>query len=317
MLDLDTASIAQVGHHNRSMHERHWTVGQNRRKGAVTAAAKLQEGQCRLCDQQDTYDHWIRVCASPALVTQRCKHRQLYRDWLPSLADGEEQELASHLLLMSEAAEGYRIVLGNWTMEQYMSTRELFPDISWDLGDRVLRRAYTRFKDMREELWRARCAAMGMKVYTPPIRNAKARYYVVRVGRVPGVYHSYAESRSQTRGFPRAEWHSYPTLAEALAYMKEEAPLRVEIIPGSRGLVEIYTDGSCLKAPTRAGWGYVALHYSDGAVDPLLRVAWSEGWGGVLLDPLDPLYLGADKLTNNTGELSAIGAALRLSLIHI
>ena len=77
---------------------------------------------------------------------------------------------------------------------------------------------------MREELWRARCAAMGMKVYTPPIRNAKARYYVVRVGRVPGVYHSYAESRSQTRGFPRAEWHSYPTLAEAMAYMQEEAP---------------------------------------------------------------------------------------------
>ena len=32
---------------------------------------------------------------------------------------------------------------------------------------------------------------------------------------------------------------------------------------------------------------------------------------GVLLDPLDPLYLGADKLTSNTGELSAIGAALR------
>ena len=32
------------------------------------------------------------------------------------------------------------------------------------------------------------------------------------------------------------------------------------------------------------------------------------------MDPLDPLYLGADKLTNNTGELSAIAAALRWTL---
>ena len=168
MQDLDTASIAQVGHHNRSMHERHWTVGQNRRKGATTPDGLLREGQCCLCDQQDTYDHWIRVCACPALVTQRCNHRQLYRDWLPSLAEGEEQELASLLLLMSEAAEGHRIVLGNWSLEQYTCTRALFSDISYELGDRVLRRAYKRFKDMREELWRARCAAMGMKVYIPP-----------------------------------------------------------------------------------------------------------------------------------------------------
>ena len=45
---------------------------------------------------------------------------------------------------------------------------------------RCLQRAYLRFTDATGELWRARSAALGMKTYIPPIRNAHSRYYPER-----------------------------------------------------------------------------------------------------------------------------------------
>jgi ribonuclease HI len=44
---------------------------------------------------------------------------------------------------------------------------------------------------------------------------AQAKYYVVWVGRKPGVYATWAECRQQIDGFPEARYKSYPTRAEA------------------------------------------------------------------------------------------------------
>jgi ribonuclease HI len=44
---------------------------------------------------------------------------------------------------------------------------------------------------------------------------AQSKYYVVWVGRVPGVYAAWAECRKQIEGFPDAKYKSYPTRAEA------------------------------------------------------------------------------------------------------
>eukprot|EP00927_Polykrikos_kofoidii_P005276 TRINITY_DN12099_c0_g1_i1.p1 TRINITY_DN12099_c0_g1~~TRINITY_DN12099_c0_g1_i1.p1 ORF type:complete len:297 (-),score=38.18 TRINITY_DN12099_c0_g1_i1:123-1013(-) len=76
--------------------------------------------------------------------------------------------------------------------------------------------------------------------------------------------------------------------------------------PG-RGEVWIYTDGSCpsnVGAAAKqgaAGWGFVALR-GEGEMD---------FYGPVVFDKADPLFLGCSCGTNNTGELSAVGMALR------
>jgi ribonuclease HI len=50
---------------------------------------------------------------------------------------------------------------------------------------------------------------------------AQNKYYVVWVGHVPGIYRSWAECQSQTKGYPQAKFKSYESEAEAKeAYTK-------------------------------------------------------------------------------------------------
>ena len=308
---LDTASIAQRGHYNRLYHERHWTVGQNRRKGAKDPAQQLRDGRCLLCEQPDTYDHWIRECPCHTVAAQRSKHRQLFREWSASLPEGLESDIAKHLLLMSESPDGYRITLGNWSEAQYMCTWTKFITPDPHIVARCLQRAYLRFTDATGELWRARSAALGMKTYIPPIRNAHSRYYAVRKGHRPGIYYVCAEAIAQVNGFSRPEWQSCSTLKEAMDFLDAvEDPADV-ITDDTPGVMEIYTDGSYLKSTKQAGWGMVVLHHRDRLSPPATRVLHHEAFGAVILDPRAGDFQGADRLTNNTGELSAIGAGLR------
>lgn len=45
--------------------------------------------------------------------------------------------------------------------------------------------------------------------------KASSRFYAVRVGRSPGIYHSWAECLDQVRGFPKAIFKSFTSLADA------------------------------------------------------------------------------------------------------
>jgi ribonuclease HI len=71
--------------------------------------------------------------------------------------------------------------------------------------------------------------------------------------------------------------------------------------------IRIYTDGSCpsnVGAASKqgaAGWGIVVLHAEEEL----------DFHGPVVFDKDDTLFLGSTCGTNNTGELSAIGMALR------
>jgi ribonuclease HI len=76
----------------------------------------------------------------------------------------------------------------------------------------------------------------------------------------------------------------------------------------------IYTDGSCALEPRAAGWGFVVLNYSTRKSPLKFAASLVERSGPVCLDPAHPDYLGALVLSNNTGELSAIGQALRWAL---
>ncbi|KAI7347497.1 hypothetical protein KC320_g7195 [Hortaea werneckii] len=48
------------------------------------------------------------------------------------------------------------------------------------------------------------------------------KFYAVRVGTQPGIYHTWRECLNQVRGYPKAIFKSFPTLAEAEAFMKGE-----------------------------------------------------------------------------------------------
>ena len=46
------------------------------------------------------------------------------------------------------------------------------------------------------------------------------KYYAVRAGRKTGIFETWDECRAQTTGFKGASFKSFPTLAEAEAYMR-------------------------------------------------------------------------------------------------
>ena len=45
----------------------------------------------------------------------------------------------------------------------------------------------------------------------------------VRVGKEPGIYHSWSECLDQVRGFPKAAFKSFTTLTDAEAFLKDES----------------------------------------------------------------------------------------------
>lgn len=51
------------------------------------------------------------------------------------------------------------------------------------------------------------------------------KYYAVRAGRKTGIFETWDECRAQTTGFKGASFKSFPTLAEAEAYMRGENDL--------------------------------------------------------------------------------------------
>ena len=101
--------------------------------------------------------------------------------------------------------------------------------------------------------------------------------YVREVGKGSGLRLCVYES-----GFKRAVCTPQP---------EQEAPV---------GVMELYTDGGAAEGV--AGWGFVAVQNG---------VAVHEACGPVAIDESDPGWTGADRATNNTGEVTAVIAALR------
>ena len=75
------------------------------------------------------------------------------------------------------------------------------------------------------------------------------KYYAVRAGRKTGIFETWDECRAQTTGFKGASFKSFPTLAEAEAYMR-----------GENDLTKATPAGSSTAAPEEDG----AVAYVDG-----------------------------------------------------
>lgn len=143
---------------------------------------------------------------------------------------------------------------------------------------------------------------------------AKARkWYVVWVGRTPGIYTTWAECEREVKGFPSARYKSFPSQEIALQAFaktaKAPAPKASASLPAKKPAakkpkapaqttqsavdVEIFCDGACDPNPGPSGSGVVVYRL------------------GVLSD----LYYGhfAPMGTNNTAELLALQESLSLA----
>lgn len=120
-------------------------------------------------------------------------------------------------------------------------------------------------------------------------------FYAVRIGRVPGIYKTWEECQKQVNKFPKAMFKKFSDEKMAQAFIGSEDNTKAKKRKREKAN-ELYTDGSI------GSWGYV--HVVDNEIV-------HEGFGEVVLNPKHEHYLGATKKTNNTGELTAIGEALR------
>ena len=98
ILQIEDASIASRGHYCRMFQERQCSVGHNRCKGILDPVERQLALQCTLCRQDDTYEHWIRLCPQASMVETRCVHQQRYREWAATLETDAEKEIAGLIL---------------------------------------------------------------------------------------------------------------------------------------------------------------------------------------------------------------------------
>lgn len=102
----------------------------------------------------------------------------------------------------------------------------------------------------------------------------KKSWYVVKKGRTPGLYRTWAECQKQVIGFPGAVFKGFYTEAEALAYQKDgttthkkaakapNASAKDEPLDPSR--MTVYVDGSYdVRQPDRYSFGAVFLYQGN------------------------------------------------------
>lgn len=85
-----------------------------------------------------------------------------------------------------------------------------------------------------------------------------AKYYAVKVGKKPGIYRSWDACRAVVHGFPGAVYKSFPTLAEAEAFLGADETESADV----RDLPENYAfvDGSYNGATKVYGYGGFLIH---------------------------------------------------------
>ena len=110
-----------MGHYERLLHERHWTIGHNACKGAKTDLERKSPLTSKLCASDmtaadDTYDHTFRSCQYPLL----CQARDEFDDLLLTVLTltDLDRRLFPVLLRLVQAVDGHRICVRNWNSSQ-------------------------------------------------------------------------------------------------------------------------------------------------------------------------------------------------------
>lgn len=82
------------------------------------------------------------------------------------------------------------------------------------------------------------------------------KYYAVRIGRTPGIYHSWEECKAMVDGFPKASYKSFKTLEEAQSFMNISSNNSQQEILDDYAFV----DGSYNVATKVYGYGGFLIH---------------------------------------------------------
>lgn len=106
------------------------------------------------------------------------------------------------------------------------------------------------------------------------------KVYAVRNGRTPGIYQTWAQCQAQVKGYPGAVFKSFPTLAEAQAYMRLPGSSHPDTAKGTADDPQTeavaYVDGSYLAEKKQFACGVVLFHdgkeehFSESYDDPEL-----------------------------------------------
>lgn len=91
--------------------------------------------------------------------------------------------------------------------------------------------------------------------------TSKQKFYAVKVGKIAGIYESWAECEPLIKGFPGAEYKSFSTRLEAESYLSGK-PTQKDELP-SEGTLYAYVDGSYNLESGYYGYG-VVLIFPDG-----------------------------------------------------
>lgn len=135
-------------------------------------------------------------------------------------------------------------------------------------------------------------------------------YYVVLRGRKPGIYHTWTQCAANIKKFKGALFKSFKSKQDAIDYFHGTKKDKITVKTPTDAIV-IYTDGSCkgnrnvAHTNNPAGWGFVATENGK---------AVNESYGPVIIDKRNQEFLGAEVMSNNTAELSAIGHAFKYVL---
>lgn len=85
-----------------------------------------------------------------------------------------------------------------------------------------------------------------------------AKFYVVKVGRKPGIYKSWEECKEQVDKFSGAVHKSFGTYKQAMIYLHGSTIRRKNEARGT-GTVDAYVDGSYNEQTLKAGYGCVII----------------------------------------------------------
>lgn len=122
-------------------------------------------------------------------------------------------------------------------------------------------------------------------------------YYAVKIGKVPGIYKTWKECQSNTKGYSGAIFKKFEIEKDAMNFIngKNNSIQIVDDNYNFKNCINIYTDGGCINNGSKNAKASIGVYFSENDernVSSKLK------------------FNGVNKITNNRAELKAILVAL-------
>ena len=148
---------------------------------------------------------------------------------------------------------------------------------------------------------------------------AKLKYYAVKIGKMPGIYNTWAECEAQVKGISGAKYHLFSTIEEAEKFIVEEDCLEADSLTGNidvandeverqiSGLgnneVIAFVDGSYNAEVEKSGFGVIIIDHNR--IETPLYKAFTK--------KLSPEFI---ELRNVAAELEGVKEAINWAIAY-